>query len=63
MTQTSSTRRTRYPGPIDQAKKHPHALVDQGSLTGIDLRPPIHDYLRAYRSGDPFVALGRMWVS
>lgn len=40
-----------------------HALVDQGSLAEIDLRPPIHDYLRAYRSGDPFVALGRMWVA
>jgi ADP-ribose pyrophosphatase YjhB (NUDIX family) len=40
-----------------------HALVDQGSLAEIDLRPPIHDYLRAYRKGDPFVALGRMWAS
>ena len=31
MTQTA--RRTRYPGPIDQARKHPHALVDQGFAT------------------------------
>jgi len=40
-----------------------HALVDRGALGEIDLRPPIHDYLRAYRAGDPFVSLGRMWVS
>ncbi len=40
-----------------------HALVDRESLAEIELRPPIHDYLRAYRAGDPFVSLGRMWVS
>lgn len=40
-----------------------HAFVDQEQLDDLDLRPPIHAYLRAYRPGDPFVALGRMWVS
>ncbi len=40
-----------------------HAFVDRGALSEIDLRPPIHDYLRAYRAGDPFVSLGRMWVA
>lgn len=40
-----------------------HALVDRSSLDEIELRPPIHDYLRGYRAGDPFVSLGRMWVA
>lgn len=39
-----------------------HAFVDQHELDGLDLRPPIHDYLRDYRPGDAFVSLGRMWV-
>lgn len=39
-----------------------HAFVDQSKLSDLDLRPPIHDYLRLYTPGDPFVALGRMWV-
>ena len=39
-----------------------HAFVDQQELDGLDLRPPIHDYLRGYRPGDAFVSLGRMWV-
>ena len=29
----------------------------------LDLRPPIHEYLIRYRAGDPFVSLGRMWIS
>ena len=37
-------------------------LVAQSELEGIDLRPPIHGFLAAYRPGDPFVALGRMWT-
>lgn len=39
-----------------------HAFVDQEELATLDLRPPIHDYLRTYRPGDSFVSLGRMWV-
>ncbi len=39
-----------------------HAFVDQDALTELDLRPPIHAFLRDYRHGDAFVALGRMWV-
>ena len=31
--QTAESRLTRYPGPIDQARKHPHGLVDQGFAT------------------------------
>lgn len=40
-----------------------HALVDQRRLRDIDLRPPIHAFLAAYRPGDPFVSLGRMWTA
>ncbi len=40
-----------------------HAFVAQEQLDDLDLRPPIHDYLRGYRPGDPFVSLGRMWVA
>ncbi len=40
-----------------------HAFVDQAQLGELDLRPPLHDFLRGYHEGDPFVALGRMWVS
>ena len=40
-----------------------HAFVDRKRLHELDLRPPIHDYLARYRSGDPFVSLGRMWIS
>lgn len=40
-----------------------HAFVGQQQLDELDLRPPIHDYLRTYRPGDPFVSLGRMWVA
>ena len=39
-----------------------HAFVDQHELGDLDLRPPIHTYLRDYRAGDAFVSLGRMWV-
>lgn len=39
------------------------AFVEQDRLGDLDLRPPIHDFLRAYRPGDPFVALGRMWTA
>lgn len=40
-----------------------HAFVDQRRLRDLDLRPPIHDFLAAYRAGDAFVSLGRMWTS
>lgn len=40
-----------------------HAFVDRERLHELELRPPIHDYLRRYRPGDPFVSLGRMWIS
>ena len=40
-----------------------HAFVDQRRVRDIDLRPPIHDFLAAYRPGDAFVSLGRMWTS
>ena len=46
----------------DDAAVLGHAFVDQQELDGLDLRPPIHDYLRGYRPGDAFVSLGRMWV-
>ncbi|MGI9117446.1 MAG: NUDIX domain-containing protein [Gaiellales bacterium] len=40
-----------------------HAFVDQKRVHELELRPPIHDYLRGYRPGAAFVSLGRMWVS
>ena len=40
-----------------------HAFVDRNRLHELDLRPPIHEYLMRYRSGDPFVSLGRMWIA
>ena len=40
-----------------------HAFVDRARLHELDLRPPIHAYLQRYRAGDPFVSLGRMWIS
>ena len=40
-----------------------HAFVDQGQLGDLELRPPLHDYLREYREGDPFVSLGRKWAT
>jgi len=40
-----------------------HAFVDRNRLRDLDLRPPIHEYLMQYRTGDPFVSLGRMWIS
>ena len=40
-----------------------HAFVDRDRLHELDLRPPIHDYLKHYRPGDPCVSLGRMWIS
>ena len=46
----------------DDAAVLGHAFVAQQELAGLDLRPPIHDYLRDYRPGDAFVSLGRMWV-
>jgi 8-oxo-dGTP diphosphatase len=46
----------------DDAAVLGHAFVAQQELAGLDLRPPIHDYLRDYRAGDAFVSLGRMWV-
>lgn len=53
-------------GPIPLASSDDavlgHAFVDQRQLRDLDLRPPIHDFLSAYRPGAPFVALGRMWT-
>ena len=40
-----------------------HAFVDRRRIRDLDLRPPIHDFLAAYRSGDAFVSLGRLWTS
>ena len=40
-----------------------HAFVDRSRLHELELRPPIHDFLVGYRPGDPFVSLGRMWIS
>lgn len=40
-----------------------HAFVDRNHLHELDLRPPIHDFLRRYRPEDPFVSLGRMWIA
>ena len=42
-----------------------HADVSERSLesvASIDLRPPIHRFLERWRSGDPFVHLGELWV-
>ena len=37
-------RRTRYPGPITEAKKHPHSLVEQGFATDEALAEILHRY-------------------
>jgi len=37
-------RRTRYPGPIAEARKHPHALVEQGFATDEALARVLHRY-------------------
>jgi len=39
-----------------------HAYIPLHEVAALDLRPPIHDFLAAYRPGGPFVALGRRWV-
>ncbi len=44
MIQTETARRTRYPGPIVQAKKHAHGLVDQGFATDEALAEILHRY-------------------
>jgi hypothetical protein len=36
--------------------------MDRAELPSIDLRPPIHRFLERWRSGDPFVHLGELWV-
>ena len=41
---TSAFRRTRYPGPIAEAKKHPHALVEQGFASDEALAEILHRY-------------------
>ena len=40
-----------------------HDLVERSELAGMDLRPPIRRFLERYEPGDPFVALGRVWVN
>jgi len=42
---------------------HNHALIGQREVGQIDLRPPIQRFVERYQPGDPFVALGRAWVS
>ena len=42
---------------------HNHALIGQREVGQIDLRPPIQRFIERFQSGDPFVALGRAWVS
>ena len=42
---------------------HNHAMVGQREVGQIDLRPPIQRFVERFQSGDPFVALGRAWVS
>ena len=37
-------RRTRYPGPIAEARKHPHGLVEQGFATDEALARVLHRY-------------------
>ena len=41
---------------------HGHRLMHRAELPSIDLRPPIHRFLERWRSGDPFVHLGELWV-
>ena len=40
----TETRRTRYPGPIAEAKKHSHGLVDRGFATDEALAQVLHRY-------------------
>ena len=42
---------------------HNHAMVGQSEVGQIDLRPPIQRFVERFQPGDPFVALGRAWVS
>ena len=37
-------RRTRYPGPIAEAAKHPHGLVEQGFASDEALAEILHRY-------------------
>jgi 8-oxo-dGTP diphosphatase len=46
----------------DEAVRN-HALVGQREVGQIDLRPPIQRFVERFQPGDPFVALGRAWVS
>jgi hypothetical protein len=39
-----AARRTRYPGPIAEAAKHPHALVEQGFASDEALAEILHRY-------------------
>ncbi len=39
-----------------------HRLFGRDEIADIDLRPPIGRHLGRWRSGDPFVALGRVWA-
>ena len=40
----TTLKRTRYPGPITEAKKHPHSLVEQGFATDEALAEILHRY-------------------
>ena len=39
-----------------------HRLFGRDEIGQIDLRPPIGRHLERWRSGDPFVSFGRVWV-
>ena len=36
-------------------------LAPRDRIRALDLRPPMYDFLATYRTGDPFVSLGRLW--
>jgi 8-oxo-dGTP diphosphatase len=40
-----------------------HRLVSRREVADLDLRPPIQRFVERYQHGDPFIALGRVWVS
>ena len=56
------TARSRRCRPRDAAIRN-HALIGQREVGQIDLRPPIQRFVERFQPGDPFVALGRAWVS
>lgn len=46
---------------IDRAVTN-HRLFRRDEIADIDLRPPIGRHLARWRSGDPFLHLGRVWA-